>query len=194
LVCTENWKRATSQDGKNFERVVHENGKTGMFNEGEGEHARDPMILPVGDKFHCYYTAHSTRSPAKNHRGVNYCRISSDLIHWGKSRVVAEGNAKNTGPYCAECPHVVYHAPSKHYYLFNTQRYGRNHHTTVYRSPDPLLFGINDHRLEVTTLPVAAPEIIFHDGRYYIASLLPSLKGIQIARLKWERKQPRKTQ
>ena len=33
--------------------------------------------------------------------------------------------------------------------------------------------------------PEDAPEIIEHEGEYYIASLLPSLKGIQIARLRW---------
>lgn len=177
--------RATSKDGKNFTRVLQKNGKTGMFNEGPGEHARDPMILKVGDRYHCYYTAHSMRSPAKNHRGVNYCRVSTDLQNWGPSRIVAEGSAYREGPYCAECPHVVYLPESKHYYLFNTQRYGRRQHATVFRSADPLHFGINDNRLEVTTLPVAAPEIILHDGRYYIASLMPSLKGIQVARLKW---------
>jgi hypothetical protein len=34
-------------------------------------------------------------------------------------------------------------------------------------------------------LPVAAPEIVKHNGEYFIAALLPSLKGIQIARLEW---------
>jgi hypothetical protein len=177
--------RATSTDGKKFTRQVRDNGKTGMFSEGDGEHARDPMILKVADRFHCYYTAHSLRSPERNHRGVNYCRISTDLRNWGPSRVVAEGSAYRKGPYCAECPHVVYHPPSEHYYLFNTQRYGRKQHSTVFRSRDPLRFGINDNHLEVATLPVAAPEIILHDGQYYIASLLPGLDGIQIAKLKW---------
>ncbi|MHC4585189.1 MAG: glycoside hydrolase family protein [Planctomycetota bacterium] len=177
--------QATSKDGKKFKRLIRDNGKTGMFNEGVGEHARDPMILKVGDRYHCYYTAHSMRSPATNHRGVNYCRISSDLQNWSPSKIVAEGSAYAKGPYCAECPHVVYLPESKQYYLFNTQKYGRRQHTTIYRSADPLSFGINDNSLEVTTLPVAAPEIILHNGRYYIASLMPSLKGIQIARLKW---------
>ena len=180
--------RATSKDGKSFTRVLGRNGKTGMFNEGDGEHARDPMILKVGDRYHCYYTAHSMRSPAKNHRGVNYCRISSDLQNWGPSTIVAEGSAYGKGPYCAECPHVVYLPESKHYYLFNTQRYGRLQHATVFRSADPLRFGINDNRLEVATLPIAAPEILLHEGKYYIASLMPSLKGIQIAKLKWVKK------
>ncbi|MCX5677113.1 MAG: hypothetical protein NTX87_19160 [Planctomycetota bacterium] len=35
------------------------------------------------------------------------------------------------------------------------------------------------------TLPVAALEIIEYDGQTYIASLLPSLKGIRIAKLEW---------
>ena len=71
------------------------------------------------------------------------------------------------------------------YYLFRTQRYGQNALTTVYRSKDPLDFGVRDDRCLVGTLPVAAPEIVVHEGQDYIAALLPSLKGIQIARLKW---------
>jgi hypothetical protein len=39
----------------------------------------------------------------------------------------------------------------------------------------------------VTRLAVAAPEIIVHQGQHYIASLLPSLKGIRVARLRWVR-------
>jgi hypothetical protein len=46
-------------------------------------------------------------------------------------------------------------------------------------------FGIDNDRFLVGTLPVAAPEIIEYDGQTYIASLLPSLKGIRIARLVW---------
>lgn len=177
--------RATSKDGKNFIRVIQANGKTGMFNEGDGEHARDPMVLKVGYLYHCYYTAHSMRSPVSNRRGVNYCRISTDLQNWDPSKIVAEGSVYRKGPYCAECPHVVFLPESKHYYLFNTQRYGSRQHSTVFCSEKPLHFGINDNRLEVTTLPVAAPEIILFDGRYYIASLMSSLDGIQIAKLKW---------
>jgi hypothetical protein len=58
-----------------------------------------------------------------------------------------------------------------------------NAKTRVYRSKDPTDFGINDDRYLVETLPVAAPEIIESHGRLYIAALLPSLKGIQIAKL-----------
>jgi len=67
-------------------------------------------------------------------------------------------------------------------------------------SPDPRELGAHwDHepemrkRLEIKgstfrfmgSLPVAAPEIFRHEGQWYIASLMPTLKGIRIARLKW---------
>jgi hypothetical protein len=58
--------------------------------------------------------------------------------------------------------------------------------TSVYRSKDPLDFGVNDDRYLVARLPVAAPEIVVHDGQYYIASLLDNLKGIRLAKLKWD--------
>jgi len=47
-------------------------------------------------------------------------------------------------------------------------------------------FGVNDDGKHfVGTLPVAAPEIIRAQGKYYLAALLPDLKGIGIARLEW---------
>jgi len=33
---------------------------------------------------------------------------------------------------------------------------------------------------------MAAPEIFKYEGQYYIAALLTDLKGIRIAKLKWE--------
>jgi hypothetical protein len=61
-----------------------------------------------------------------------------------------------------------------------------NAETRVYRSKNPMEFGINrDHRYLVGILPVAAPEIIEYKGDYYIASLRPDLKGIRIARIRW---------
>ena len=173
---------ATGMDGKTFARQLTPEGKAGKFGEGAGNGARDPMVLKVGDRWHCYYTAH----PEKH--GSVYVRISKDLRHWGPSRIVATGGSTGAGPWSAECPFVFHHEETGYYYLFRTQRYGEKAQTSVYRSPDPLDFGIDDDRCLVTRLTVAAPEFIVHQGRHYIASLLPSLKGIRLARLKWAEK------
>ncbi len=87
--------------------------------------------------------------------------------------------------YSDECPHVVYMEENELYYLFVTQIYGIDSQTTVYASPNPLYFGIDDNTYYVTKLPVAATEIICHDKQYYIASTMPTLDGIRIAKLKW---------
>jgi hypothetical protein len=178
------WQRiclATSADGKTFERARLENGRPQLFLEASPEaNTRDAMVLRVGGRYYCYYTAHPER------KGAVYCRISTDLRTWGASRKVAAGGKYGRGPYCAECPFVVHRPDLGRFYLFRTQRYGRNAHTAVFASPDPLDFGVDDDRHLVCTLPVAAPEILRHDGAWYIAALRPDLKGIRIARLAWE--------
>ena len=172
--------RATSRGGKRFQRVLVEKNSTQMFTEDTPQvraNTRDAMVLTIGDTYYCYYTAYPHR------KGAVYCRTSKDLNNWSESKIVAFGCQAGTGPSSAECPHLVY----RHgwYYLFRTQRYGRDAKTSVYRSKDPLEFGIEDDRFFLCSLPVAAPEIIGHQGQDYIASLLPSLKGIQIAQLNW---------
>lgn len=168
---------ATSTDGKTFTRQLDAHGRTGVFSEGSGDNTRDPMVLSVGNMYYGYYTANPHR------RGAVYCRPSEDLRDWGDSRMVAFGGSAGTGPYSAECPFVMHHQESGYYYLFRTQRYGVDAQTSIYRSRDPLDFGMDDDRYLVGILPIAAPEIITYQGNHYIASLLPSLKGIRIARL-----------
>jgi hypothetical protein len=171
---------ATSRDGKTFARVVGSDGKTGMFGEGAGEFTRDPMVLKIGGTYHCYYCANPEGGKGAG-KGVVFCRTSPDLKTWSESKRVAYGGSAGTGWTSAECPFVTIH--DGWYYLFRTQGYPAP--SRVYRSKDPMDFGINDDRFLVGTLPVAAPEIIEYDGQTYIASLLPSLKGIRIARLVW---------
>ena len=150
-----------------------------MFGEGADANARDPMVLRVGDLFHCYYTAFPGQ------KGAVFCRTSRDLAAWGEAKVVSADGSAGTGPFSHECPHVVYLAENGLYYLFHTQRYGRDAQTSVYASKDPLDFGLDGDAHLVCRLPIAAPELVCHEGSWYIASLLPSLKGIRIARLKW---------
>lgn len=186
------WRRiclAKSVDGKNFQRVLGGNGQPDLFTEDAGEPvtnntARDAMTLKIGNTFFCYYTSH-TAGPDGN--GKAYCRTSLNLRDWSESVVVSETPPylSNSARYSDECPHVVYLPEAKRYYLFVTQLYGKRSQTTVYASPTPVYFGINSDLYQVCTLPVAAPEIILLDGKYYIAALTPELDGIQIARLKW---------
>jgi hypothetical protein len=175
------WDRicsAASNDGKKFQRLLDDNGKVTLFGE-DGGNTRDPMILEVGELWHCYYTAHP------NDVGAVYCRTSKDLRNWSAAKIVARGGQATSHKYSAECPFVV-ELESGQYYLFRTQRYGKDAQTSVYFSQDPLDFGVDqDDGHFVGTLPVAAPEIVKHNGEYFIAALLPSLKGIQIARLEW---------
>jgi len=173
---------AKSDDGKAFTRVLNERGQPDLF-AGPYNNTRDAMVLVVGKKYYCYYTGHLVEENV----GADFCRTSRDLRSWSKPIMVASGGRAGGTKYSAECPHVVYKEDTGLYYLFRTQRYGKDNISSVYASADPLNFGVNDDRYFVGTLAVAAPEIIRYDGKYYIAALLPSLKGIRIARLEWAR-------
>jgi hypothetical protein len=169
-------RRATSRDGKRFQRVLEPRGGA-LFSEGPVCNTRDPMLIDVNGTWHCYYTAHPEG------RGAVYCRTSRDLARWSPSVRVAAGGEAGEGPYAAECPHVVFRGGF--FYLFRTQRYAPDPETRVYRSADPLAFGIDDDRQLVGVLPVAAPEIVTHQGEDYLAALLTDLRGIRITRLRW---------
>jgi hypothetical protein len=172
--------RATSTDGKTFTRFLEPNGQSGLFSEGTFSNTRDPMVLPVGGLYYTYYTA------SVSGVGTDLVRTSADLINWSDSTPVAEGGSAGTELSSAECPFVVYRETEQQYYLFRTQHYGLNAQTSVYRSPDPMNFGNYDDHYLVETLAVAAPEIFQYQDQWYIASLLPSLQGIRLARLDWQ--------
>ena len=168
---------AKGMDGKTFARQLLPNSKSIMFSEGLKSNTRDVMVIKKGNLYYAYYTAY------KGKNGFDFVRTSKDLKTWSPSTIVAGGGSAGDGPWSAECPFVYFHKPSGYYYLFRTQFYGEKAKTSVYRSKDLMNFGVNDDNYLVTTLPVAAPEIIDHEGQLYIAVLLPNLKGIQIAKL-----------
>jgi len=169
---------AASPDGKVFQRNINKDGKATLFGANSGN-IRDPMVVRIGGTWHCYYTMHP------QNRGADYCRTSTNLTDWSEARLVAQGGEAGEGPYAAECPFVVELKPGQ-FYLFRTQHYGKGAATRVYFSTDPFDFGVdNDREHFVCTLPVAAPEIIKDNGEWFIAALLPDLKGIQISRFTW---------
>ncbi|MEN6425386.1 MAG: hypothetical protein ABFE13_08485 [Phycisphaerales bacterium] len=183
---------ATSEDGKTFIRVIQPNGKTGMFSEGPGVNTRDIMLLSHDGAWYGYYTCHPSN------QGMDCLRATTDFATWTDSTVVAFGGQAGTNPWAAECPHVV-RLGDDGFYLFRTQSYGDPQgrdirkrgpaRTSVYFSHNPAMFGINqDSRYFLCTMPVAAPEIVLHEGQYYIAALNEgALDGIRIARLRWVR-------
>ena len=166
-----------SQDGKSFERWLGDDGRSGMFTEGPGTNTRDPMVVKIAGRWHCYYTAHPKDV------GSIFVRTSTDLRQWSESKLVARGGLAGTGMCAAECPQVI--PIGGWYYLFRTQRYSGPPTTCVYRSRDPMDFGVDNDDHFVCLLPVAAPEIVMDRGEYYVAALLPDVQGIRLARLAW---------
>ncbi|WP_197530267.1 ADP-ribosylglycohydrolase family protein [Bythopirellula polymerisocia] len=170
---------AESDDGKTFHRMSLGGKGPQLFGEGEGKNARDAMLLNIDEMWHCYYSA------MPNEKGAMFVRQSRDLRDWTDSPPIKILSGGSPGPmwYHAECPHVVQYGG--YFYLFRTSNYKGNPITTVYRSADPTDFGIEDDSKIVASLPVAAPEIVFRDGKYWIAALTPQLDGIQVTRLRF---------
>jgi len=185
------WNRiclAESDDGKHFQRVLKD-GSPALFGDLTETNTRDPMLIQKDDLWYCYYTAHP------NNDGAIYVRTSKDFYSWSNSTKVSYGGSPGKGKlWMAECPHVV-ELKKDMFFLFRTYSYGNYKSgellsppkTNIYLSNDPYDFGIDTDEFLVVQLPVAAPEIINHNGKWFIASLMPDLQGIRIARLKWEK-------
>ena len=169
---------ARSQDGKTFARQLGPDGRSGMFGEGPGSNTRDPMVLKIGNLYHCYYTAYP------GERGADYVRTSHDLRQWSEAKKVSWGGSPGNGKYAAECPFVYFHKPSGYYYLLRNQFYGAKAKFTVYRS-----------RTRSTSVRTAITHGRDHavrragDHRERRADIhrgaAAELKGIQVARLKF---------
>ncbi len=171
---------ATSRDGKSFERVIQPNGRTGVFGEGPGANTRDPMLVRIDGLWHCYYTA------IIHDKGYGFCRTSTDLKTWSPPFVTSYGGHIGSNPWFNECPHVVEVEPGEFVY-FRNQYYGQGQTNWAYYSTNPRNFGIDNDAGIVARLSIAAPEVIFHEGGYYLASLKPTLDGIQMSRLAFYR-------
>lgn len=183
------WQRiclAQSRDGKRFERVLNERGQPDLFSGPYGN-SRDPMVLKWGGLYYCYYMGHTREARIQS---MIFCRTSHDLRHWSEPIAVSGGGIAATQSNWwggdAECPFVVQR--EGYFYLFRNQLYETNPLNTQYASPNPLSFGVDDDRYRTGTLPVAAPEIIHHEGQWYIAALNPGLDGIRIVRARWVNK------
>jgi len=183
------WNRiclAESDDGKNFKRVIRDDSPA-LFGDLAETNTRDPMLIQNDGLWYCYYTAHP------NNDGAIYVRTSEDFYNWSASTKVSYGGSPGKGKlWFAECPYVIKFQENL-FFLFRTYSYGNYKSgelisppkTNIYRSNNPHDFGINNDYYLVTQLPVAAPEIVQYNDKWFIASLMPDLQGIRIARLNW---------
>jgi beta-xylosidase len=172
---------ARSFDGKNFTRVLNDNGQPNLF-EGPYLNTRDPMLLRLGGLWLCYYCGSQLTAP---YYCAVFCRTSADLKYWSEPMFVCAGGTASSPAHFgdAECPFVLQRG--SYFYMFRNQIYGPAAQNTQYGSRDPFNFGVGHDRYRIGTLPVAAPEIVFDNGKYFIAALNPNLDGIRIARMHW---------
>lgn len=172
---------ASSADGKTFARVPVHDGEPDLFT-GPYLNSRDAMMLRFGSLFVCYYTGSQAVTPFP---GAVFCRTSADLLAWSEPMMVSAGGSASipAHPFDSECPFVL--ERNGWYYLFRNQLYGVGAKNTQYASRNPFDFGVGTDRNLIGTLPVAAPEIVLHQGQHYLACLNPNLDGIRMARLRW---------
>jgi glutamine amidotransferase-like uncharacterized protein len=158
--------------------AVAQSAATAPIPEGSGEGARDPFFIQIAGTWHCYYAA------TEKDKGAIFLRTSPDRTTWSERKMVATGGKAGTGPASAENPCVVEAEPG-HFYLFRTQREEGKVATSVYHSTDPADFGLEgkygDALHFVTTLPVAATQVVKKDGTWFAVGAEQ-----KVARLEWQ--------
>ena len=170
----------TSPDGVSWQRYKDKDGLSRVF-VGPGG-TRDPSLIKIKDLWYMYYSGDE-----QNHLiGGVFVRTSKDLIHWSDYKLVHHDATFGATTWQHECPHVVYR--EGYYYMLVTEDYNDSR-THVYRSEDPLDFGVTSElsqSMYVGMLECAAPEIYEVDGKEYVSSNHNPPLGTQMARLEWK--------
>lgn len=169
----------TSPDGRNWTRHRDERGYSRVFT-GPGE-ARDPCVINIGGLWYCYYAGYE---PGERFRPGFYARTSTDLIHWSPAKCIHRDLKLAGGRWDHECPHVVQR--DGYFYLFRTENY-YNLKSHVFRSEDPLDFGVDSGEKYLCPFPAAAVEVIVDgEGKEYVTSVHRPPVGAEMCRLTWE--------
>ena len=163
---------AVSDDGINFTRKIRSDGTSRCGIPG----GRDVMILAHENRYYSYATVTASRD-----RSYVIGSESTDLENWSPGKIVREGGKGGRGAVASESPFVV--ALDGYFYLFRASSH--DFKTYVYRSTDPLHFGINDDTHLITELPVKAPEILLDGDKWYISDLA-NFQGIRLSSLAWK--------
>jgi hypothetical protein len=148
----------------------------------DGYHARDPMVLNVGDEWVMYYTANS--DPAGGNHIVAY-RTSPDLVNWSDRQTAFTDPTIGMGGGPTESPFVV--RRGAYYYLFLSMRHGYipgfYSDTGVFRSTDPFRWSLED---QVGEIDAHAVEVIRDtDGQWYVSHCGWFQDGVYLAPLTW---------
>jgi hypothetical protein len=173
----ENAHAMISDDGNNWEELVNDEGNKEFFEMG-----RDLMVFKdeTDERWITYYT---TGGKFPEFIGA---RTSKTLTgKWSEEKMVYDGWSNTRSPIYrnefAESPFVVKF--DKYYYLFSQLH--------VFISVDPMDFTANEKiaNLESHYYPhrAWAPEIIIHNGQYYISAYRPD--GLWMAKLSWVSRQ-----
>ncbi|MGD8540313.1 MAG: hypothetical protein PVI66_16500 [Candidatus Aminicenantes bacterium] len=172
---------AKSWDGKTFARHLNADGLSGLFSEKPGTSSRDPMVMAYRNIYYIYYTG------VPEGKGAIYCRTSTDLVNWGDSVVVSSGGIGGDGPASAECAFTYYLPQDFTFYFFRAHPVKESdaYATAVYRSENPLDFGVDSDEYLVGSLPYEVVRIIKDGPDFYLSALNPDYDGIRLARMKW---------
>jgi hypothetical protein len=163
----------TSDDGRNYRRLDLGRGRGNLLYTDGG---RDLMILNIDGLWHAY----SCRTV---NRAVSYVMVktSRNLIDWERPRMVSMGGRAGNGPVDAESPFVVQHEGC--FYLWRSSSISFK--TFVYRSADPYDFGIDDDRCLIAEFDLKAPEIICHQGQWFVSDL-DDFSRLVLRKLDWD--------
>lgn len=174
---------AVGWDGKTFARHLNADHLSGLFTEKPGTSTRDPMVMAYRNRYYMYYTGVPEES------GAIFCRTSPDPFSWGDSVVVSSGGSGGDGPASAECPFVAYLPHDYAFYLFRAHplQKGEGYRTSIYRSADPLDFGVDSDKNLVGSLPFEVVRIIQDGPDLFMSALNSDYTGIKLARMRWVR-------
>jgi len=162
---------AQSSDGILYERLTP--------NTTSIPGGRDVMILKHDELFYSYATTSTLAGESFVESAV-----SSDLVSWSESTIVSRGGKGGCGVVDSESPFVVF--VDGYFYLFRTSSISLK--TVVYRSEDPLAFGIDDDSKFVAELDMKILELFEDKGQWYTTHISEDFQSVCLSKIDWKRK------
>ncbi|MGV3658841.1 MAG: BPL-N domain-containing protein [Prosthecobacter sp.] len=170
------------------QKLLKEQDRSWHFTPEEAVKAADPVTIKIGALSHCYYSGSKPLTttlkgmPFARLVGAVYARTSPDGKTWSKAQAVAWGGQSGEDLASAGHPSIVELQPGL-FYLFRTQTTKDRSVTHIYRSSDPLDFGLYGNNADalhyVTSLPAVIKAVVQHEGEWF------AVQNGKMARLAW---------